>query len=311
MNIKTKLILPAVLTVGIVGLTGCKAYDKPEFVEVKPNQTAFVIPLEGTTSDQGKFESEAYLQKMQVATKRIEIPHRWIKTGRGSGTGEYVDTVRVIIVDRLPVNRQWFNDASRSSDGKQSGFIGESKDSIKFKIGLTATAKIEEKNTAKFLYQYSGKELQTVMDTEIRNKLGTTLLEEYGSMSMEEIRSHKAEVIAKLREEATPYFEQFGITLQNIGYVGDLEYVDSNVQDAINKAFNAQQDQQAQAIKNKTEIDKARAEATANNTRKESMKEIAEMKKLDLQAKWIEKWDGKLPSTTTGDNAGVMMNIGK
>jgi hypothetical protein len=314
MNIKTKVILPVILAIGVTTMSGCgfiKPYDKPSFVEIKPNQTAFVIPLTGATSDQGKFQSEELLKKMQVASKRIQIPHQWIKTGRLTGTGHYLDTVKVIVVDRYPETREWTNDTSTGTTAKAQGFIGESRDSIKFEIGISATAQIQEEDTAKFLYRYSGKSLSQVMDFEIRNRIGTVLIEKYGSLSMAQVRESKDSVIQYVREQVEPYFKDRGITLSNIGYVGDLKYIDPKVQDAINEAFNAKQQQDAQAIKNQTEIAKAQAEATANTTRKKSMNEIAEMKKLDLQADWIKKWDGKLPVTTTGENAGIMMNLGK
>lgn len=300
-------------------MTACiRPYDTPEFVEIQPNQTAFVIPLEGKTSDQGQFDSERYLEEMQVATKRIQVPHKWVQTGRRDWKGEWVDTVKVIVVDRTPVNREWFNDASRSSSGLSQGFTGESKDSIKFLIGLTATAKIMESDTAKFLYQYSGKDLATVMDTEIRNKLGTILLEKYGSMSMDEIRTKKAEVIEHVRSIAIPYFKEYGITLENVGYVGDLEYVDPAVQRAINEAFNAEQKQKAIVIQNETKLsvkenEKAIAEVEKQTLeiRKSVMKETIELRELDIQEQWIEKWDGRLPQTTTGEGSGVMLNLKK
>lgn len=310
-----KKIIGLTLALGLITstMTGCgviRPYDTPEFVEIAPNETAFVIPLEGKTSEQGKFDSEKYLQEMQVATKRIQVPHKWVKMGKMRGNGEWVDTVRVITVDRSPVNREWFNDASRSTSGKSQGFTGESKDSIKFLIGLTATAKILEPDTAKFLYQYSGKSLAQVMDTEIRNKIGTVLLETYGNMTMDEIRKSKDGVIDTVREETIPYFEKFGITLSNVGYVGDLEYVDPAVQTAINEAFNAEQAQKAQTIKNETEIKKAQAEKEASQLRAEAMKEIIEMRELELQEQWIQKWSGDLPSYIGGDN-GNIVNIPK
>lgn len=294
-------------------MTGCiKPFNEPKFVEVDSNETMFLVPLTGATSDQEKFESVDYLKSLQVATKRVQIAREWVQTGRFNHQGEYIDSVRPIIVDRTPVNREWFNDAERSSSGKSEGFIGESKDSIKFKIGLTATAKVDEKDTATFLYQYSSKKsLAQVMDTEIRNKIGTVLLEQYGTMTMDEIRESKSEVIETVRKVVQPYFADFGITLSNIGYVGDLEYVDPKVQTAINEAFNAEQAQKAQEIKNKTEIDKAKAEAQANKTRQESMKEIVEMKELDLQQAWIERWNGELPQYIGGDNSGMIMNMPK
>lgn len=312
MTIKKKVVLPSVLLAGIA-LSGCgviKPYEKPVFVEIEPNQTAFVIPLEGKTSDQDQFQSLDFLEDNQVAAKRIQIPRTWYKTGRMPGTGEYKDNARVIVIDRYPATREWLNDTTRGTSEKAEGFTGESKDSIKFLVGISATASIEEQDAATFLYKYNGKTLQEVMDFEIRNKIGTTLLEKYGSMNMEEIRSNKEEVIEHVRSVAVPYFKEVGITLSNVGYVGDLEYIDEKVQAAINERFNAQEQQKAQEIKNKTEIEKAKAEKQAIEERKSTLSETIKLRELEIQEEWIKKWNGQSPSVISGDGGeNFLLNI--
>ena len=80
-NFNFILLLVAVFTV--VGLTGCGPYPTEQAVEVKNNETAFVVPLEGDSkSKQAQFMSIEYLEKAKVATKRIVIPLR--KIGRAS-----------------------------------------------------------------------------------------------------------------------------------------------------------------------------------------------------------------------------------
>ena len=298
-------------------MTGCfmKPYDKPEFVTIEPNQTAFVIPLEGATSDQGQFESVEYLQDKQVATKRIQIPHKWVKTGRMASSGEWQDTVRVIVVDRFPETREWLSDPTRGTSDKPEGFIGESNDSIKFKVGMSATAQIIETDTATFLYRYAGKPLTDVMDFEIRNKIGTTLLEKYGTMNMAEIRGKKQEVIEHVRNVVTPYFKERGITLSNIGYVGDLEYVDPQVQESINANFKAEQEKIAQDTRNQTLKDQAKAEAEAAKTREANLATQLEIMDRENQRLWIEALrEGKiqLPSTLVqgeGNNSIVIPSV--
>jgi hypothetical protein len=301
---KKKLLVP-LLVVGLsTTLVGCREYDKPEFVEIKPNQTAFVIPLEGKTSNQAKFDSEEFLQKAQVASKRIEIPHKWVKTGRMKNTGKYMDTVRVIVVDRYPETREW-------KDG--NSFVGESKDSIKFNQGLSATAQILEEDTAKFLYQYSGKDLKTVMDKEIRNYIGSVLLEKYSTQDITQIRANKSEVISYVKEKVTPYFKEKGITLSNIGYIGDLAYQDPAIQTAINKKFNAEEDKKAQKIVNQKNEEQAASELAQAKKKAQAMKTLSEMKELEIQetiADGLKEGTLKLPSTLIiGEGEGMLFNI--
>jgi len=71
-----------------------KAYDKPEFVEVDTSETGFLIPLEGDAGKQEKFQSEGYLRDEKVATKRVQIVHRWSQEGRMPTDGRWIATVR-------------------------------------------------------------------------------------------------------------------------------------------------------------------------------------------------------------------------
>ncbi|MNH23356.1 SPFH domain / Band 7 family protein [compost metagenome] len=200
-----------------------------------------------------------------------------------------------------------------------SSFVGESQDSIKFKQGMSATAQILEEDTATYLYQYSGKSLKDVMDSEIRNKIGSVLLEKYSTLSIDELRGDKGAVIKAVRAEVEPYFKQRGITLSNLGYVNDIAYLSEDVQEAINKKFKAEQDQAANAVVNKTNLDRstnevavATKESEAAAKRQATMETQLELKRLENEAAWIEALaSGKvtLPSTLVQGQGATMLNI--
>jgi len=102
---KTQTLL-IVAGLSAILISGCKPVNVPDMVTIEPSQTAFLVPLEGQTSNQGSFDSEAFLQSAKVASKRIIIPKRWRSTGRGND-GEYIPTMRVIVVERHPVSALW------------------------------------------------------------------------------------------------------------------------------------------------------------------------------------------------------------
>jgi hypothetical protein len=314
MKMLTKRVLIPALIFGSIAVStsGCfwRPYDKPEFVTIEANQTAFVVPLEGATSDQGQFESVDFLKKAQVATKRIQIPHKWVQTGRAVGSGEWMDTVRVIVVDRAPETREWKDDLS---------FTGESRDSIKFKQGMSATVQVLEEDTAVFLYQYSGKTLKDVTDSEVRNKIGSVLLEKYSTMSINDLRADKASIIEFVRSEVEPYFKHRGITLSNIGYIADVQYLQADIQEAINKKFKEEQEKDAQTVSNQralekaqNEVDVARQEAMAAKERQATMSTQIELMRVQNEAAWIEALaSGKvtLPSTLVQGSGSNMIQI--
>src|SRR5437763_13380234 len=105
------LLVPAV--------SGCmKPYDRPEYVEIDTSESAFLIPLEGDTSNQAAFQSVQFLEQKKVAAKRIQISHRWNQTGYLPGQGEWIPAVRLVKVDRRPVTREWTRSAQSGTSAK-------------------------------------------------------------------------------------------------------------------------------------------------------------------------------------------------
>ena len=78
-------------------LSGCmKPYDRPEYVEIDTSESAFLIPLEGDTTNQAAFSSVQFLEQKKVAAKRIQITHRWNATGYWPTSGEWIGEVRLV-----------------------------------------------------------------------------------------------------------------------------------------------------------------------------------------------------------------------
>ena len=119
-----KIITIALMLVIICCLfTGCrKPYDKPEFITIEASQTAFLIPLVGDSSNQAAFESEELLLEAKVATKEIQIPHRWVQTGRQNYTGEYRASATLIVVERKPVSRSWESGDTTATSANNKSF---------------------------------------------------------------------------------------------------------------------------------------------------------------------------------------------
>lgn len=90
--------------VASISFTSCaKPYMKPHTEEIKTNETAFLVNLEA--SGQAKLDSIEYYEQAKVQAKRVTIAQRWEKTGRTEGDGRYIDTQKLIRVDRSPVTQ--------------------------------------------------------------------------------------------------------------------------------------------------------------------------------------------------------------
>jgi hypothetical protein len=98
-------------------MTGCiKPPKVPDVKEIKPNETAWVIPLDAQTqAGQAKFNSVDFLNQKKVAAKRIWIDKTEKPIGRFSWEIEWVPSVRVITVDRTLVTANGLMTISKSA----------------------------------------------------------------------------------------------------------------------------------------------------------------------------------------------------
>lgn len=300
----SKLLAVSLLSIGIMmGTTGCvKPYDKPELVTIEASQTAFLIPLLGNTSDQASFESEELLAEAKVATKEIQIPHRWVQTGRMNWTGEWRPSAKLIIVERTPETREWNSSKDGGTSAKNQAIYAESKESIGFSVGMNISAQIyTEDDAVKFLYSYNNKTLEEIMDTEIRARVESKFVEQCAKYTLNDILSNKEEIMQAVRDDVIPYFAKKGITIENCGMKDGIEYDDPAIQTAINEKFSSEQKLVTQQNENKVKISKAEADAqakiTAAEAEAEANRKIAESLTPELIEKIkYEKWSGNLPT---------------
>lgn len=294
-----KKLIALVLTLMMLctTMTGCvRPYDKPEFVTIEPHQTAFLIPLIGDTTNQASFESEEMLMQAKVAAKEIQIPHRWVQTGRMHWWGEWRATMALIIVDRSPVTREWSSTKDIGTSAVNQAIYAESSESIGFSAGMNCSAQIYSENDAvKFLYCYNNKPLSEIMDTEIRARVESKFVEECASRTLNDILVEKEQIMADVRNDVVTYFAERGITITVLGMKDGLEYDDATIQTSINDKFSSEMKLTTQENENKRIISEAEAKAKANRILSESLTDEV------LKQQMYEKWDGKLPKVTGGD----------
>jgi hypothetical protein len=313
-------------------ITGC-LYDVPEYVNIEPSQSAFLIPLEGEIKDQVKFASEESLKKAQVAARRVQITHRWLQTGYWWFNGQYIPNVLLITVDRQPVTREWTADSTTGTSSKSEAIWVESKDSVGFSAGVTVSSMIKEEDAALFLYRYPSGSLAKIMDTEVRARIQAMFSDYSAGWDMSDLRGRKSEIASYIRNDAMPFFRERGITITTIGLTGGFTYENKKIQESIDEVFIAQR---------KKEINKALLEAqrdanlritqeadamaekeqkiaagTANGQKK--LLEVAqaaskdqtyvELRKLEVEMERVRRWDGKCPTMMMGSNPSMMLSL--
>ena len=314
MKIKKLIILLLIIIMSCTLFTGCrKPYDKPEFVTIEASQTAFLIPLVGDSTTQSAFESEELLAEAKVATKEIQIPHRWVQTGRKHWMGDWKPSATLIVVERKPVSRSWESGDSTATSANKAIF-GETSDQIGIYVGMNCTAMIEEKDAAKFLYRYNNTPLESVIDTDIKKLVEDRFNIETPKYTSTELGAKKGEIMEAVKEYVIPYFKEYGITITVLGMKEGVSYENDEIQKAIDAKFASEQELVIQQNKNDANIAKAEAEAQAM-----IMLAEAEAKANDLLSQslndnllekmYYEKWDGKLPTIYGGDGMTPIVQV--
>jgi hypothetical protein len=315
-NFKKFLALTTLAILICVCFTGCvRPYDTPEFITIEPHQTAFLIPLVGDTDNQASFESEELLLNAKVSTKEIQIPHRWVQTGRWDWVGEYRASMTLIVVDRSPVTREWSSTEDVGTSTINQAIYAESAESIGFSAGMNCSAQIySEKDAVKFLYCYNNKPLSEIMDTEIRARVESKFVEECASRTLNEILVEKEAIMTAVREDVITYFDARGITITVLGMKDGLEYDDPSIQKSINEKFSSEMKLTTQENENKRIISEAEAKAQAIILAAEAEAKANELLSNSLTNEilnkmYYEAWDGKLPTYYLGGEADLLVGI--
>ncbi len=297
-------------------LTGCGPYPAEHAVEVKNNETAFVVPLEGDTkAKQAQFMSIEYLEKAKVATKRIIIPLRKRSLGRAWFDYEWIPLARVIVVDRAPVTCQWL---------EKNGIMVESLDSVGFTAGVNCTGMIKEEDAAKFLYYYPGNSLSDVMNKNVKGFIQNVLAREFGSRNLSKCQQEKKDIVLGLSKELTAHFAQYGITISSVGIADGMSYDNAEVQKTIDAVFvnetrvkQAEQEREAQKIINEKDLsiaqnERAKAEEFAKAAEAQTKMIELKIRQMEAEARLesAKRWDGKTPSGVVPANSPFLFQFG-
>lgn len=305
-NVK-KLVMMATVVLVLCACVGCfrKPYDKPEFVEITASQTAFLIPLTGDTGNQASFESEELLAQAKVATKEIQIPHRWVQTGRKGYQGEWRPSAKLIVVERKPVTREWASSKETATGNENKAIFAESIESVGFYVGMNCSAQINEVDATKFLYRYNNKPLEEIIDTDIRSMVEKEFNSECGKYTIEEIRKEKSAIMDKVVKRVSDHFKEYGITITVLGMKEGISYENEEIQKAIDEKFSSEQMIVTQQNLNEVALSKAKTEAEAKILAAEAEAEANRKIAASLTPELIEKikyerWDGKMPTVSGG-----------
>jgi hypothetical protein len=262
----------SLIGVAILGLfaTGCAKRIPPSvFVTVESNETLFVVPLNGENKDaQVKFDSAEYVKFQKIGVR--EWKKRWYlyRSGHILDRGEWREADRVIKVNRKPINISFKVDDESKAKHDPDAMWFESADSVGFSLGFDVSARIEEDDTATYLYNYQEKDLETTVRQEVKNRIAACAQDFCSTMVLDSLRLKKVELIDSIRKDVIPYFKVRGVTITTIAQTGGFVYENPNIQSRIDEVFIAQQDKEI-----------AKAQLAAQNDKNLKSKSATEQEK--------------------------------
>lgn len=206
-------------------------------------------------------------------------------------------------------------------------FIPE--DKLNLKVNVQTTLSVNPRKTTELFNALSPQEVDgslsliasesiyrtyaaQIIQAEAREYLSQFSISEIAS-SNEKINNDIRQRLSKVIEERTPFSVRYvGIT--NIQYpkiITDAQEAAAERREAIQQEeaqlqiskVKLERELQEARLNRAIEKEKAETEALAQRTLADSVDpRVLELRKLDNQRAWIDKWDGKLPSTTLGES---------
>ncbi len=170
-----------------------------------------------------------------------------------------------------------------------------------------------DKQKANVLYREIGKDFNTII---VEPAIYETMKSAIANYTAEELVTKRQEVSNLAQETLTNKLQEKGINITSLSMV-DLSFSEEFDQAIEKKQVVEQQTQQAKyelekaKVENEKKVENAKAEAEVMKQQNQEITEkTLELKRLEVQQKLIEKWNGQLPTTSLGDNI-PMLNIGK
>lgn len=230
--------------IAVLCMSCVRPYDKPTYEEVDTFETAFVIPLfedNGVSmSDQVQLNgSEDYYKSREVNTKLIQIPHKWVKTGRFARSGYYKDAVKVVKVSLSPISGKWLPKTEEAVKVETSSSQG-------MQFPITYSFQIEAQNAAKYLSKYKDKSLEQVIKTDINRHFSGILNEETHKREYTQVTAERDEIIRAAVESTKEYCTKYGITVNYIRMYDGIIPDDPTLQTNLNRIASLQTERQVE-----------------------------------------------------------------
>jgi len=216
------------------------------------------------------------------------------------GVGTYFTGPGVSIYE-YPISTQTYTWTKSTEEGKPTNeeFAFQDRSGL-IVAGDVSVAYHVDPAKAPVLFQKYRMDMEGIIAGPLRNQIRSAVVNAASNMSIEEIYGpRKGELVAAAERKVQDYFAPSGLVIEQLFWAGPIRIPD-NILTQINAKIHNEQEAQA-AVANEQTVEanakstmiKAQADADSMRVKAEA---IAKNPAL-VSYEWVQKWDGKMPST--------------
>ncbi len=211
------------------------------------------------------------------------------------------------------IEQSYLTSDDKGDSKEDESFTASSAEGKAIDIDLTFTYQYQPENVKDVFVKFKGQSGKEVRDSFIKPNIISWTKEVVAKYNVADILgAEKANVNLALTDYISKKFESYGITVSNVSLIN--VGVDKKTREVINDKIAAQQKAETQKIENQTKVEKAEADAKAKIIEAEAEAKANELKRKQLtkellMEQYIEKWNGKLPKVSNGNE--MIYDIGE
>ena len=267
-----------------------KPYDKPEYVSIGTNETAFLINQmeEDDTKSQVKVNGNIDDYRT-VNSKLVRIGHKWVQTGRLPATGHYIAREIVIAVSNSPVTGTWEKDIKVETKGSQGftvpmkwGIRVKPEDSERFLRNFPANVQIMDESGKQKLSKKMTS-VKTVAEDQFKTQVAAELSKEFHKYEYKDVLPNRDVIVDAAVERVTQWATELGITIDNLAVFEGLIPDDTTLQNAMDEQ--AKLAAQVETEKKRFDAEKQKKQNEIELQKMETERVNVERQKKEAEAK--------------------------
>lgn len=227
---------------------------------------------------------------------------------------EYPTYVQTVKWTRNP-HEGGLNDKTDGHDTADESITFTTKNSVVINADISLSFQLVQKDIPAFYVKFRSDDLSNFAYGFLHNITRDAMMEVGGHYTTEQIMGDNEAFLHEVRNRIQRQVSTFGVDVQQFGFIG-APRPPQNIVEAINAAQAAQY----AAIQSQNELQRTQAEAQkriaeaeglakANQVLASSITDkLLEKQRLDIQDRWINRWNGQMPQVTTNGN-GVLFQV--